>query len=331
MKKVRFAIIGTNQITDQFIEAGQQDEHFKLCAIYSRTEEKGKAFGAKYGIDVIFTSLEALAQSNVVDAVYIASPNVCHAKQAIYLMSQGLHVICEKPLASNLKEVEAMIEAAKTHGVTFMEAMIPTTLPNYHVVKEHLHKIGRIRHYYGTLCKYSSRYDAYKAGEVLNAFKPELSNGALVDIGVYTIAPMIGLFGAPQALKASGYVLESGVDGSGSITFDYQGMLATVMYSKITTSSLGAEIQGENGSLYIDMIQRPKHVSIKYRDGREEVLSVAQSDVIMSYEITEFIEAILTGQQETVSNTWEMSLQTMAVLDEARRQIGLVYSADRNE
>ena len=331
MKKVRFAIVGTNRIVDQFIEAGQQDARFELGAIYSRTEEKGKAFGAKYGVEVVFTSLEALAQAKVVDAVYIASPNACHAKQAIYLMTQGLHVICEKPLASNLKEVEAMIDAAKTHGVTFMEAMIPTTLPNYHVIKEHLHKLGTLRHYFGTLCKYSSRYDAYKAGDVLNAFKPELSNGALVDIGVYTIAPMIGLFGAPKQLKASGYLLESGVDGSGTITFDYQGMLATVMYSKITTSSLGAEIQGENGSLHLDTIQRPKHVTIKYRDGREEVLSVPQSDVIMSYEIAEFIEAILTHQQEAVSNTWEMSLQTMAILDEARRQIGLVYPADHDE
>ena len=244
-QKVRFGIIGTNIITDQFIQAASHCEAFELSAVYSRTEARGQAFAAKYGVKHIFTDLEELLTSDVVDAMYIASPNALHAKQAIMCLNYQKHVLCEKPLASNLKEVEAMIAAAKANHVLLMEAMKTTLLPNFKVIQEQLSKIGTVRRYFASFCQYSSRYDAYRAGTVLNAFNPELSNGALVDIGVYTIAPMIALFGAPLAIKASAYLLESGVDGEGSVIFEYPQMQGTVMYSKISNSSLPAEIQGE--------------------------------------------------------------------------------------
>ena len=96
-----------------------------------------------------------------------------------------------------------------------MEAMKTTLLPNFQVIKENIHRIGKVRRYFTSFCKYSSRYDKYKNGEILNAFKPELSNGALMDIGVYCIEPIINLFGKPKSIKANGFMLESGVDGQG--------------------------------------------------------------------------------------------------------------------
>ena len=173
-QKVRFGIIGTNIITDQFIQAASHCEAFELSAVYSRTEARGQAFAAKYGVKHIFTDLEELLTSDVVDAMYIASPNALHAKQAIMCLNYQKHVLCEKPLASNLKEVEAMIAAAKANHVLLMEAMKTTLLPNFKVIQEQLSKIGTVRRYFASFCQYSSRYDAYRAGTVLNAFNPEL-------------------------------------------------------------------------------------------------------------------------------------------------------------
>ncbi|MFP3480910.1 gfo/Idh/MocA family oxidoreductase, partial [Burkholderia sp. SIMBA_057] len=73
-----------------------------------------------------------------------------------------------------------MIHAAKTNGVLLMEAMKTTFLPNFSMLQNHLHKIGPVRRFTASYCQYSSRYDAYKNGTVLNAFKPELSNGSLM-------------------------------------------------------------------------------------------------------------------------------------------------------
>ena len=199
------------------------------------------------------------------------------------------------------------------------------------MIQEQLSKIGTVRRYFASFCQYSSRYDAYRAGTVLNAFNPELSNGALVDIGVYTIAPMIALFGAPLAIKASAHLLESGVDGEGSVIFEYPQMQGTVMYSKISNSSLPAEIQGEEGSIIIDRINQMDQVTIHYRNGEVEEITLPQVEQNMVYEAEEFIQLILNQKHESAVNSFKFSYEVMRVLDEVRSQIGLVYPADLKE
>lgn len=328
--KVRFAVIGTNFITDWVIEGGRQDERFELAAVYSRTQEQADAFAAKHHIPHTFTSLEELAASPLVDAVYIASPNALHASQSILMMQHGKHVLCEKPFASNAREVSEMLEAARNNDVTLMEAMKPTLTPNFLAARANLHKIGTVRRYFSCYCQYSSRYDRFKQGEVLNAFRPELSNGALVDIGVYTIYPMIVLFGEPATIKASGVKLSTGVDGEGCATFTFPngGMDAVVMYSKITDSSLPTEIQGEEGSIILDRINIVGDVRLRYRDGREEILTVPDCKHEYYYEVKEFIDLVLSGRRESAVNSHRNSLITAGVMDEIRRQLGVVYPAD---
>ena len=137
-RKVRFGVVGTNVITDTVINGGLQDERFEVTAVCSRTQEKAEAFAAKYNIPYTFTSIEEMASSDCIDAVYIATPNSCHAAQAIVCMNNGKHVLCEKPFAANAKEVKEMIEVAKANDVTLMEAMISTLNPNFLLLKENL-------------------------------------------------------------------------------------------------------------------------------------------------------------------------------------------------
>lgn len=328
----RFGIIGTNWITEQFIAAAREVRGFKLAAVYSRTEERAAEFAAKHDIKHCFTDIDAMAASGEIDAVYIASPNSYHAEYAIICMKRGIHVLCEKPIASNAKELQAMIDAAKDNGVLLMEALKSTLMPGTQAVRDHLHKIGTVRRFITNYCQYSSRYDAYKAGTVLNAFNPEFSNGALMDIGVYCVWQVVSLFGKPEEVKATGVLLDSGVDGEGSLLLKYADMDAVIMYSKITQSSLPSEIQGENGSIVIDKISEPEKVVIQYRDGRSEDLTEqehgAGSSNSMYYEAKEFIELIESGRTESDVNSLANSMLALEVMDEARRQLGLVYPAD---
>ena len=181
---MKFGVIGTNWITESFIAAAKEINDFTLSAVYSRTEEKAKEFAEKNDAKHTFTDLEKMAASDEIDAVYIASPNSFHAEYAITLMNHGKHVICEKPMASNVREVEKMIAVAKENNVLLMEAMRSTVMPNFRSIQENLHKIGKVRRYFANPCQYSSRYDKYKEGTILNAFKPEFSNGSLMDIGI---------------------------------------------------------------------------------------------------------------------------------------------------
>ncbi|WP_368298736.1 Gfo/Idh/MocA family protein [Cytobacillus firmus] len=326
---VRFGVVGTNWITERFLKAALQAEDFQLTAVYSRTEEKAKEFAGKYGVEKTFTDLQTMAASGEIDAVYIASPNSLHAEQATIFMNNQVHVLCEKPIASNAKELQKMINAAKENNVLLMEALKSTLMPNFLAVKENLSKIGQVRRYFANYCQYSSRYDAYREGTVLNAFKPEFSNGSLMDIGIYCIYPLVALFGKPEEIKATGFKLESGVDGEGSMVLKYPDMDAVIMFSKITDSSLPSEIQGEDGNLVIDRISNPEKVELHYRNGEREDLTRDQLSDTMYYEAVEFINLIQSGKTESEENSFANSMATMEILDEARRQIGVIYPADQ--
>lgn len=337
MKKIRFGVVGTNFITDWVIAGAREDERFVLEAVCSRTRERGEEFAARHGIPRVFTSLEAMAACDTVDAVYIATPNSTHAEYALLCMSHGKHVLCEKPMAANAREVRLMTEASQRHGVALMEAMKSTLSPSFAAVRENLHRIGTPRRYFASFCQYSSRYDMFKQGTVLNAFRPELANGAMMDIGVYTVYPLAVLFGRPKSVHAQGIVLSSGVDGQGAVNLQYDGMNATLLYSKIANSHLPAEIEGEEGNILIDRIQTPADVRFYPRQapasGREirtggEPLGRPDAHNEYYYEIKEFIDMIADGRTQSATNSHECSLVTAGIIDEVRRQLGVIYPAD---
>ncbi|MDR1780138.1 MAG: Gfo/Idh/MocA family oxidoreductase [Tannerella sp.] len=329
MKKVRFGVVGTNFITDWVIAGGREDERFELVAVCSRQDETAQAFAAKHSIPHTFTSVEAMAESPLVDAVYIASPNAFHARQSIACMERGKHVLCEKAFASNAKEVRQMIDTARRCDVTLMEAMKPTLTPAFGAVREAVKQIGDVRQYFACYCQYSSRYDKLKEGVVLNAFTPELSNGAVMDIGVYTIYPMVALFGRPQSVKASGVKLYSGVDGHGNVVFEYgNGLTATVLYSKISDSQLPTEIQGENGIITLDRINIIGSATLKHRKGKTENIMPQTLHNEYYYEVAEFINLIQTGRRESEINSHANSLITIEIIDEIRQQLGVSFPAD---
>lgn len=328
ISKVRFGVVGSNFIVDKVLAAAQLDPRFDLVAIYSRTQKRADEFAAKHNIPYTFTSLNEMAASSLIDAVYIASPNSLHAEQSILFMSHGKHVLCEKPLASNAREAKEMIQASIKNNVTLMEAMKPSLTPNFLSVKKHINNIGTIRRYFSCYCQYSSRYDQLKSGVVLNAFDPSLSNGAVMDLGVYTIYPMVVLFGRPQTVSATGFKLSTGVDGQGAVNFQYEGMNATVLYSKIADSSLPTEIQGEDGTITLDRINIISHVTLKHRNGKEEVISKPIDQDEYYHEVAEFINLVQTGKLESEVNSHENSLITMEIIDEIRKQLDVVYPTD---
>lgn len=326
---VRFGIIGTNFITDNFLDAGSKCKGFHAQAVYSRTMEKAKEFAGKYGISDCYDSLEELEKADNIDAVYVASPNALHAKQSIMMLEAGKHVLCEKTIASNEKELQAMLKTAKEHGVIVLEAMRPVFDPGFQAIVEHLPKLGKIRRATFQYCQYSRRYDHYKMGIIENAFKPELSNGALMDIGVYCVHPMVKLFGMPDQIMASGFKLSTGAEAMGSIIARYgDDMMAELLYSKITDSILPSQIQGEEGSMIIEEIPDTVRLKIRTRKDKQwEEIKIDKEENNMYYEIKEFIRLIEEGKDASEHNQY--SVWELKVMDEARKQMGIVFPADK--
>jgi len=329
MNKINFATIGTSWITEAFIRGARHCEEFNLTAIYSRSEEKAKAFAEKNRAERYYTNLDEMLSDKEINAVYIASPNSLHSEQAIKAMNEGKHVICEKPVASNAAEFATMIAASKKNNVLLMEAFKSSLMPGFYKYKELLKKVGTVRSVFADFGKYSSRYDAHKRGEDVNTFKAEYSNGALMDLGVYCLYPIIKLFGEPKNVKAFSTVIPDGVDGAGITILDYGNFTAALKYSKIGNSFLPTEIQGEDATILIDRINQPRKIELIYRDGTKEVYDCELDEDDMKYEAREFIDCILNGKTESEVNDHRTSLTVMKVMDNARLQSGVIYPADK--
>lgn len=290
----RFATIGSNFVTDSFLEAAQGVEGFQLEGVYSRTRARAEEFAAKWGAPRTYTSLDALCADPAIEAVYVASPNACHEAQTIALLKAGKHVLCEKPIAPDSAALARMARAARETGRVLMEAMMPAHTPAYRAIRAAMAQIAPVRRATLRFCKYSSRYDKFKAGIVENAFDPSLANGALMDIGVYCLHAAQLLLGEPQTVAGKSVFLPGGIDGAGSLVLGYDGALAEIVYSKITDSVSPSEIEGEGGSILIDAVSRPRRAELVLRGGARREIPLGVEADEMRYEIEDFL-ALLRG------------------------------------
>jgi len=325
---VRFAVIGTNWITGALIDAGRTVDGFEVVAACSRSAATGREFADRYGIERAHTSVADVASDPDVDAVYSASPNSLHAEQTIALLAAGKHVLTEKPLGANAREVEAMAGAAADADRVLMEAYTSPWEPNVEAIRDALPEVGTLRRVVLAKDQYSSRYDKLKAGELPNAFNPAFAAGSLMDLGIYTVALSLLLFGDPSSVHATGHVLPSGVDGQGTILLGYDGFEVACLHSKITPGGVGSAITGELGVVHFDDCSVPTAVRLDLRDGTSRDLTREQSPHHMRYEVQHFLECVRAGGQ---SPTWPVakSLAVARILDHARAQVGVRFPADR--
>ena len=320
---MRFAIIGTNFISDWFATSAQRVNGAEPSAVYSRKLDTGRTFADKYGIESVYTDLEEMLLSDKVDAVYVASPTFLHKEHSVAALKHGKAVLCEKMIAASLSEFEEMLEAKTQHGGTLIEAMRPDFDPAFAVLKMNLNAIGKIRRASFEFCQYSSRYDAFLEGEVKNAFDPKMKNSALADIGIYPLHVCISLFGEPKSVYSHSVFLHNGFEGSGSILLGYEDMTATVTYSKISASVNPSVIEGELGSITIDKINAPSRIVLTLR-GKEPVeLPFESREHNMEYEIEEFIK-IAEGKADG-SALLQVSHDTMKVVDKVYACSGIKF------
>nr|WP_154325372.1 Gfo/Idh/MocA family oxidoreductase [Pantoea sp. 201603H] len=323
---IRFAVIGTNWITRQFVDAAHETGKMKLTAVYSRSLQQAQTFSNDYPVEHLFVSLEQMAQSDAIDAVYIASPNALHCSQALLFLSHKKHVICEKPLASHLTEVEQMIRCARDNQVVLFEAFKTASLPNFITLQQSLPKVGKLRKALFNYCQYSSRYQRYLDGENPNTFNPAWSNGSIMDIGYYCLAAAVSLWGEPSALQAQASLLASGVDAHGSVIMHYGDFDVTLLHSKVSDSLIPSEIQGEAGSLMIEKIAECQRLILTSRGSKAQDLSQPQHINTMLYEAQHF--ASLVENNEVNHHGLATSRITAKLLTEIRRQTGVIFPSD---
>ncbi|AVR00058.1 oxidoreductase [Oceanobacillus iheyensis] len=326
---MRIGTVGTSWITESFIEAIKEVDGAELCAVHSRAEVKAEKFARKHGATYYYTDLQEMAESDHLDCVYLASPNSLHFKQAVLFLEQGKHVICEKPMFTSLKEFEEAHRVAEENGVRLFEAMRNLYTPNFQKVKAELDDVGQLRNVLLHRMKYSSRYDDLLAGKEPAIFSAKFAGGALVDLGVYPIAVAVALFGKPLAVQYTPVMLSSGVDGSGTLVLTYPGFVCTILCSKISTSYLESEIQGEAGTISIDDIGAFSNIHYK---PRSKVVSIwngaTQRENVMAYEIEAFLDCMQEGDSPAYEEMKAISREVLAITETARKQSGIYFEGE---
>jgi len=312
---IRVATIGTSVITSALAAAVGRTEGIRIDVVTSRSAERAAASAAELGAPGSAHDLAALYASDRIDAVYIASPNSAHEQQALEAIRAGKHVLVEKPAVTTAADWRALLAEADRHGVVLLEAIRNEYDQGIAAVRETLPELGAIRRVSFRSEQRSSRYDKVLAGEHVNMFDPAMAGGALFDLGIYCVHPLVALFGEPASVAAAQVPVRSGVDGAGHALLDYDGFVADVSYSKITSSRLPSEIQGETATLEIDHIASPRRLVLRGHDGAESVRVVDGEQHVLDAEVARFVELIESRADAAVDHArTEATLRVMEAM-----------------
>ncbi|CUK43739.1 Uncharacterized oxidoreductase ygjR [Listeria monocytogenes] len=327
---MKLGIMGTNWITDSFIEGAINSGEWNLTAVYSRTEEKARAFGEKYGDLTYFTDIEEMGKSDALDAVYIASPNALHYQHAVSLLKNKKHVIVEKPIFSTVAELEHAHQIARENNVFLFEAARHIQEPNFKRLQENIEKVGTIHCATLAYMKYSSRYDQVLNGEEPNIFSLKFSGGSIVDLGVYPLYSAITLFGEPIKATYFATKLPTGVDGLGPIILEYPTFNITIIQGKNSQSFLPSEIYGQKGTLIVDPLTGIEKITF-YDNATKEETELAGPVVAndMQFEAAEFARIIEQSDRDTYEYLADLSLKVLRVSNELRHQNDIWFDAEK--
>ncbi|TGD24502.1 gfo/Idh/MocA family oxidoreductase [Companilactobacillus suantsaicola] len=331
---IKLGIIGTNWITEQFVNACDITKSFELTHVYSRTTQKAQQFidDLKKTEIRVSTDLNEFFKSDDFDTVYIASPNGLHFGQAKLALENGKNVIVEKPSTSTVREFTILDDLAHENKLFLFEAARHIHEPIFKKIQEYVDD-NRSELSGATISymKYSSRYDAFKAGKLPNIFNPKFSGGALYDLGVYTIYDAVVLFGQPDKVGYTPEVLSSGIDGSGSLTLKYPDFDVNMLIGKTKNSYLQSEIYFNKKTLLMDSGGDITHIKLADENKNITTIPTQKSDNPMDSEASEFARIINENDQETYEKLLKYARIVNRILEQARTSAGLVFGADEEK
>lgn len=321
---MKLAVLGTGKIVQEFLPMIQQVTDVELVALLStpRSLDKAKEMQVQYHIQEVYTDYETLLANDSIDTVYVALPNHLHYQYTKAALLQGKNVICEKPFTLNAQQLQELIQIATEKRLILLEAITNQYLNNFLQIKKDLAQLGKIKIVECNYSQYSSRYDAFKEGKILPAFDPQKGGGALMDINIYNIHFVVGLFGKPEKVQYLANV-ERHIDTSGILVLDYGDFKAVCIGAKDSTANIRSVIQGTDGS--IEVLGATNEMPRYERRSKTEIEAVnANLDKHRMYqEFEKFTEVI--DQKDLVFALEQLnhSLTVMQVVDQALESANL--------
>lgn len=322
MTRVRWGLLSTAHINRRLIPAIRASERGELVAVASRTQAAADAYAAEWGIPRAFGRYEDLLASVEIDAVYIGLPNHLHAGWTVSALEQGIHVLCEKPFALTLAEVDAMIDAARDNGRVLAEAFMYRHHPQTRIAAQ-LVRDGRL----GDVALIRGGFNYKMTSRDNIRLVPEWGGGSLWDVGVYPLSFAQHLMGgAPVWVFGDQWLGPEGVDETFTGALHYaNGAMAQISSGFRMPFHTCFEVLGTNGRLEITRpfngMEAPD-ARLTYYDasGEPDRIPVPEEDLYAG-EVRDMHDAILNGRPPLIglNETRDHVRTVLALYESARR------------
>lgn len=338
---LRWGIVSTGHIAGVFARNLPGSKTGKVVAVGSRSTESAATFAEEHGVAAAHThgSLEGLLADADVDAIYVATPHPMHCEAVVAGLEAGKHVLCEKPLAMSVAEVDRMQDAARASGRTFMEAWMYRCHPQTDRLMELVAggAIGELRHVQAAF-SFKAPYDP--AGRLWNL---ALGGGGILDVGGYPLSYARRLAGVaagepfldPEALHGVGVIHpESGADTQATAALRFgSGVTAEVSCGTLVQQDNVVRVYGTEGWIHVPspfVVTRdvsPTSLWL-HREGEAEPeeIVITPDRGLYAYEADAFAAAVAAGRQEVDACTWADTRGNIAAQFEWCRQVGVKYA-----
>ncbi len=315
---IRFGIVGAGGIAHKFARDIKLSDNASLVAIASRTLGKAQVFQKEHNIEHAFGSYKELAESGLIDAVYIATPHSHHLEHSTIFLHKKIHVLCEKPITVNKHELEQMIAIAEDNNVLLMEAMWSRFLPSLQHIEQYLSNnqdFTQIELNFG----YQLDKSYSKEGRLLN---PNLAGGATLDLGVYPVSIMKFLTSKEiKTIHAIGQKNDDQIDMDMKVDIEFtDGSKALLHSSMLENLDYRSYIKYDDKVLTIFNTHHSQSYSVD-----NQVFDYPCIGEGFVHQINAFTNTLDNNLTENNVMTHHAMLEVMELLDEIRRQIDVKY------
>ena len=317
-KKLKWAIIGTGGIAHEFADQFQSD-NAAIEAVVSRNQNAADNFANKFHISKAYSDYESVLSDSEVDIIYIATPHNMHYEYIYRALEANKHVVCEKVIVLNSRQLNVLRKLADKNGLYLFEAMTIHYMPVYKDVKEwiktnDLGPLKMIQVNFGSFKNINDRY----------FFKKELAGGALFDIGVYALNfARFFLSQQPNSVLTQVVMNKSGVDESSTISLkNEKEELANISLTFRAKMPKVGIIAFENGYFTVDDYPSAKNILYTSHSGETVSFESGDSTKRLNYEVKEISQIILSK----IPNPYiDLTSDVLELMDKVRKEWNLIY------
>lgn len=326
MKTYTWGIMGTGGIAVALVEA-IREAGGDIVAVGSGSAERAAAFAERWDIPRSYGSHAEVARDPDVQVVYVATTNDLHRDNTLDALEAGVPVLCEKPFALNRQQAEAMVRAARDRHVFLMEAMWMRFQPSHEQMLEIIAsgRIGPVRSVQADFGFNAHRRES-PSGRL---FDPRLGGGTILDLGVYVATFAVAALGYPERVQASAERSSSGVDQQAGIVLHHTHGLSTLATSFVSDTRMEGAVAGTEGRI---RVHAPFHhsplVTVEQGGAVVETFDTSYEGSGYRFEVDEVHRCLDEGLTESPKMPLDESVRMMDLLDEIRRQVGVVYPSE---